>query len=84
MLPPCRGPLRHRLAKEPEIERVGAGSGVGDRGEQPRKTIRPVRNHMKRNAVLSDLFRHATEVMADPAENPISEGEKCEATMPPT
>ncbi len=84
MLPPCRGPLRHRLAKEPEIERVGAGSGMRDSGKQPGKPIGPVRHHVKRKAVFMNLFSHATEVIADPTENPISEGEECEATMPPT
>ena len=33
ILPPCWSPLRRRLAEEPEIERVGARSGVGDSGK---------------------------------------------------
>ena len=65
IVPPCGGPLRRRSAKQPEIEWVGARSGVGDRGEQPRKPIGPIRNHVKRNAVLSGLFSHAKQAIVD-------------------
>ena len=70
IVPPCGGPLRRRTAKQPEIEWVGARSGVGDRGEQPRKPIGPIRDHVKRNAVLSGLLSHANQAIAPVIAHP--------------
>jgi len=46
IFPPARSPRRRRFPEQPEIERVRTRSSMADPGEQPRKSISPLRNRV--------------------------------------